>query len=447
MTIESAESRFLSDDRESAISLAKKYLAQGGEPDRALMLIGLCELARTPSTAAKVLSLVPETSRFKSVALLNEGIALSVAGLPNASETLERALRQTRGTREVGTGLMKYKTSCAKVHFALAQHLQKLLDDRGAILHLEDCLRLQEEMKWSGIDPDHVRLDLAYARMREGIFDERSWLLHESRWFRVPKRKDPPTNFSDPNGSTVLVHMEQGMGDNIQFVRFMKILKEKGAKTVLKARRPLLSLMSRMPFVDQAIDEDLPDPPHDLHLHTMSLPHLLKIGSKTGRCSEPYIHPDPELVKEWSGRLPDGPKVGIVWKGNPRKGEDQEIQKKMQRRNIPLPELVAGIPDKFKIISLQKDSSETHPRVHDPMDEVKDYHDTSAIVENLDLVVGADTSVIHLAAAMGKPTVMLSRKDACWRWGKGSETPWYPTMKILRQEETGDWGPVLGRIP
>lgn len=281
MIIESAESKFLAGDKESAISLAKKHLAQGGEPDRALMLVGLCELSRTPSTAAKVLSLVPETSGFKHVALLNEGIALSLSGSPKATETLERALLKAPDTpEEISTGRIKYKISKAKAHFALAQHLQKNLDDPGSMKHLEECLGRQVEMEWSGINPDHVRLDLAYARMREGIFDERSWLLHESRWFRVPRRKDPPTSFSDPKGKTVLVHMEQGMGDNIQFVRFLKILKEMGARTVLKARKPLLSLMSRMTFVDQSIDEELPDPPHDLHLHTMSLPHLIGLGNR-----------------------------------------------------------------------------------------------------------------------------------------------------------------------
>lgn len=449
MTIESAEFKFISGDRESAISLAKKHLAEGGEPDRALMLIGLCELSRTPSTAAKVLSLVSETSRFKRVALLNEGIALSLADDERATETLGKALLKAPDTpEEVDTSRIKYKTSKAKAHFALAQQLQKTLDDPGAMEHLEGCLSRKGEMTWSGINPDHVRLDLAYARMREGIFDERSWLLHESRWFRVPTKKNPPTNFSDPKGKTALIHMEQGMGDNIQFVRFIRILKERGAKTILKARKSLLSLMSRMSFVDQTVDEELPDPPHDLHLHTMSLPHLLGLGGEIGKCSEPYISPDPELAKDWSSRLPDGPKVGIVWKGNPRKGEDQEIQKKMQRRNIPLTDLVASIPDNFKIISLQKDNSEVHPRVHDPMENVADYHDTAAIVENLDLVIGVDTSVIHLAAAMGKPTVMFSRRDACWRWGKDEQTAtrWYPSMTMIRQETTGDWEVPLRRL-
>lgn len=152
------------------------------------------------------------------------------------------------------------------------------------------------------------------------------------------------------------------------------------------------------------------------------------------------------MAKKWAEKLPAGSKVGIVWKGNPRKGENKEIQDKMLRRNIPLHDLVESIPGNFKIISLQKDGGETHPRVQDPMDEAKDYHDTAAIVENLDLVVGVDTSVIHLAGAMGKPTVMLSRKDACWRWGKGSETPWYPSMIILRQEKMEDWESVLDRL-
>lgn len=387
-------------------------------------------------------------SPLKKHALLKEGIARSLLEDPQALQTLRYCLEITPDTPEtIALAGTRHTISRFKVHLALATILQKQLLDADAIPHLEECLRREHES-----DPDSVgrtRLDLAYARMREGLFDERSWLLHENRWSKIPKTLDPPVRFADPKGKTVMVYGEQGFGDNIQFARYLKGLKEMGAgKTILVTRRELKRLFSEQPWTDEVAESGEPHPPYDLHLPIMSLPHLLGIGGDLERYSEPYVAPNTGLATRWKTKLPAGTKIGIAWKGSPRNDEPEEIRKKMERRNVPLHQLLKSIPEEMQVISLQKDNKETHPRIHDPMPETTDYLDTAAIVANLDIVACVDTSVAHLGASMGKPTIMLSRRDSCWRWGKDEKTAprWYPSMTIIRQETPGDWTRELARL-
>ena len=175
----------------------------------------------------------------------------------------------------------------------------------------------------------------------------------------------------------------------------------------------------------------------------MSLPHLLGIGPETW--DAPYLKPSEKKAEEWEARLPHGRKIGLVWEGGRRTSGD-EVERKMLRRDLPRDPLLGAIPEGFVKISLQMPHGSV-PGAHDPTGRIRDYHDTAAIISHLELVVSPDTSVAHLAAAMGKPTLMPSRKDACWRWGKSTgPTPWYPSMKIFRQEEKDDWTLPLGSL-
>jgi hypothetical protein len=427
MKLDQAEMLMLAGNRREAAETALLNIHE--HPDRALMIIGSCSM-HDPKRAVEAFSMVK--GDLEPFAKFNTGVAKAILDEPDALETLLRSM--PRRHSELRKGRITYKLNPAMVHLAAANLLQKRFMDRESMPHLEQCIKNEKDLLRCGINPDLPRLDLAYARMREGMFDHRSWALHESRWFRVQKRRDPPTRFENPDGKTVVVHMEQGFGDNIQFIRFTRALKEMGAKTIIKSRRELTTLLRRMDSVDLAVDEESPDPPHHLHLHTMSMPYLLRIEDP-GKYSEPYISPDPQLAREWQERLPRGRKIGVAWKGSPRNGEAQRIEE----RNIPVRRLLEIIPEHLRIISLQKDDHETHPRIHSPIGEDHDYHHTAAIISALDLVLCVDTSVAHLAAAMGKKTLMLSRKGGCWRWGKEGDTPWYPSMKIYRQTERGDW--------
>jgi hypothetical protein len=165
----------------------------------------------------------------------------------------------------------------------------------------------------------------------------------------------------------------------------------------------------------------------------------------------PYIAAEPERAQRWAGRfnaarLPGGPRIGLVWSGEPR-AYDPTAQALDARRSIPFETLrpLTELPG-FAFVSLQMGRawSQVSPPVHDPMGEVRDFADTAAIIANLDLVVSVDTSVAHLAGAMGKPVYLLDRYDNCWRWLAGrTDSPWYPTLRIFRQPHMGDWGSVV----
>ena len=421
--LDDAERLVLAGKREEALPALLKLAKMNFEKDRCLMLLGSCLLGSDPRRAAELFAMVPGHSPLHPVALLDRGIAESLAGLPDGIGTLERALRimphAPAGRRE---GRMLYSWSMEAARLALATALQKEGRDGEAIPYLERC------------GGPRSRLDLAYCRMREGIFDVRSWELHESRLGLLPGYLDPPKTEGSPDGKTVMVYAEQGMGDNIQFARYLGPLRERAGKTILVTREPLKEIFADL--ADEVVAEGEPHSPYDMRLPVMSLPHLLGLGREMWR--GPYLKPSKKKADEWRERLPPGRKVGIVWKGGRRTSGD-EVERKMRRRDLPKDPLLDAIPDGFVKISLQL-PTETAPGTHDPTGGIRDYHDTAAIISHLELVVSPDTSVAHLAAAMGRTTLMPSRKDACWRWGKSTETtPWYPSMRIFRQEEKDDW--------
>lgn len=438
--LDEAERLLLDGRKEEALPILLKLSKMNFEKDRCLMAAATCLVSSDPEQAASLFARIPQHSPLHAVATLNRGICEGILGLEEAAETLKKNLLLTPETHAVHReGKISYSWNRTMVHHALATILQKTGRDAEAIEHLEKALGRLEP----GTDPHRIRLDLAYARMREGIFDERSWLLHESRLHKIPGLLDPPANTVDPEGKTVMVYAEQGMGDNIQFARYLRPLRDKARKVVLVTHEPLREIF--IPLADEVVTTGEPHPPHDIHLPIMSLPHLLKIGSDIDKWNEPYVRPSSRKIEDWGNRLPPGRKVGIVWKGGKRTTGD-EIARKMDRRDLPKEALLAAIPEGFVKISLQI-PRESVPGMHDPTGDVRDYHDTAAIISHLEVVVSPDTSVAHLAAAMGKPTLVPSRKDACWRWGKSTgETPWYPNMKIFRQERMLDWNEPLRRL-
>lgn len=382
--------------------------------DRCFLGVGLCLLKSDPVRAASFFGKVSASSKLYPVAIFHRGLCESLCGDERASETLLEALR------------VAPESLRGRVHVALGTLFQKLFRDDEAIVHLELAL------KFGGVDVEGTSLDLAYARMRSGKFDERSWFLHESRWRRVPSVLNPPAFYGDPAGKTVLVVAEQGMGDNIQFARYLPVLRERAGRVILVTHDVLKGIFKHL--ADEVVGFGESHSAYDLHMSIMSLPYFLDIGSDIARYNSPYIFAD----DRWASRLPSGRKVGVVWSGGIRVGGNEEIRLKMERRNIDAELLLSAIPDDFQIVSLQLPSAGVSG-VCDIMGLVKDYADTAGIIQHLDFVVGVDTSVIHLAGAMGKKTFMLSRRDACWRWGKEDYTPWYPTMRIFRQDSVGDW--------
>jgi hypothetical protein len=247
---------------------------------------------------------------------------------------------------------------------------------------------------------------------------------------------------------------EEGLGDTLQFLRYLPLLAQRGARVVAVVPPALTRLMRTVPGVDQVPDGNAPVPRYDFHCSFNGLPRAFETTLETIPCDVPYLQADPALVSHWAVRLPPGDRlrVGLCWAGQARPwlagfaGLDR-------RRSMCLSTLMplAALPD-VRLVSLQKGpAAAAAPTAGfdllNVMDDVRDLADTAAIVANLDLVISVDTSVVHLAGALGKPVFLLDRYDNCWRWLSSREdSPWYPSLRIFRQRQAGDWGQVIARV-
>ncbi|WP_027214480.1 tetratricopeptide repeat protein [Burkholderia sp. WSM2232] len=259
-------------------------------------------------------------------------------------------------------------------------------------------------------------------------------------------------------GARLLVLPEQGLGDSLQFVRYLPLALESFAQVGYICPPPLRrlyeeSLCARWPGLVM-LDDVMPNiSKWDWQCPLMSLP--LAFGTRLDNIpAAPYLHSQPQRSADWRARLealpqPDLPRVGVVWAGGHSALSEDRARSLTSAQFAPL----FALPG-VRWISLQKaddlgkrPSAATKARVTDWMDEVVDFADTAAIIDNLDLVISVDTSVAHLAAAMGKPVWLLNRFAGCWRWLRGREdSPWYPGVRIFTQAQQGEWAEVIERV-
>lgn len=254
----------------------------------------------------------------------------------------------------------------------------------------------------------------------------------------------------DLSGRSILVHDEGGYGDTLQFVRYVPLLQARGARVVLRVQPPLVRLMQRsLPGV-VVIARGAALPRTDFHCPMISLAHGFGTTLETVPATLPYLAACPEATAAWDARLGGGLRVGLVWAGESRAGQ-RHVHAMDRRRSMRLAMLapLAGVPD-VRLIGLQMGAAEAVPAgmaLLDPMGAMRDFDDTASLVAALDLVISVDTAVAHLAGALGRPTWVLSRYDACWRWLAGrSDSPWYPTLRVTRQARPGDWCSVVSQV-
>ena len=290
------------------------------------------------------------------------------------------------------------------------------------------------------------------------------WTNYEYRWLRKEADKKPHqqfpslTSLNDLKLSTVLVWCEQGLGDTIQFSRYVTLLANLGANVVFDVQGPLKSLLKQSFPGIRIITRDEAVSGIDFQVPLMSLPLAFKTELQTIPSSASYLKSDPLKVENWKTKLVPGDKlkVGLVWNGGFRPNQP-ELWGVNERRNIPIKIISNGLREVDVVFySLQKgDPAESEIKNHEldyfpkrnfvnMSDELLDFADTAALIENLDLVISVDTSTAHLSAALGKPTWLLNRNDTCWRWLRDrQDSPWYPSVKIFRQPEVGDWKSVI----
>jgi Flp pilus assembly protein TadD len=252
----------------------------------------------------------------------------------------------------------------------------------------------------------------------------------------------------DVAGKTVLLHAEQGNGDTIQFCRYATVLAERGARVVLEVQPALKSLLSCLIGVQQVVATGEPLPEFDFHCPLLSLPLACGTTLQTIPARVPYLTPAPGLVQDWRTRLAtDGPRIGLAWSGNKQHGNDRN-------RSIALRRLAPLLDCGATLVSLQKGPRDDdrawlaeHPEVLRYSD-FPDFADTAALISLLDLVISVDTSVAHLAGAMGKPVwILLPAVGLDWRWLlERDDSPWYPTARLFRQRAIGDWDSVINRV-
>ena len=294
------------------------------------------------------------------------------------------------------------------------------------------------------------------------------WEMFEWRWKAEKtglKARDLPAPLwlgeQDISGKTLLIHPEQGLGDTIQFCRYAKLAKERGARVVMCVPKALMLLLSGLEGVDELVEVGQALPHFDYHCPMMSLPLAFNTKLDTIPLSKGYLKADPIKSEAWRARL--GPKtrarVGLVWNGGFR-ADQPELWAANGRRNVELSLLAASLNHlDVDFYSLQKGEpaeSEIKGRelefwpggnFHNYAHEFKDFSDTAALIDNLDLVVAVDTSTAHVAAALGKPTWILNRFDTCWRWLLNrNDSPWYDAVKLYRQDNSRHWRPVLQQV-
>ena len=335
-------------------------------------------------------------------------------------------------------------------HLPALHGLASALFEQGCA---ERAAGVYARMAW--LDPSHPnarlnlsRLRLVQGRFAEGWSDYLAWRLTSDEGLLLPAgaRMRDEWRGQSVAGRRVLVHCEQGLGDSLQFVRYLPWLAAQGADIVLFAPEPLRRLFGGLDGVEQLIGPGEPLPPHDLQVPLMSLPALHGSTEASLPAEFPYLDVDPALQERWRARLPASARlrVGLCWRGNPRNARNG-------RRSLSLSELVPLLAaDGAEFYSLQLGPSEAERRllaehgVRDLSPDLNDLADTAAAIRALDVVVSVCTSVAHLAGALGAPLELLLSAAADWRWLREREdSPWYPTARLHRQTRLGDWsGPV-----
>ena len=347
-------------------------------------------------------------------------------------------------------------------HAAAASNRGNSLIDLG---RLDEGLRAQELAVERDPLSHGANYNLALTRLRLGDWLQ-GWPGYEARWrFREVHRS--PRLFAQPrwqgealNGQRILLHAEQGLGDTIQFSRYVSLVAARGGRVILQVQKPTLRLMQSLAAVRTGLAEAAllgAMPQFDCECPLLSLPAVFRTVTETVPWPGAYLEADPALVAEkWIQFSHSGPRdlpfaqlrVGVAWAGNPNYKADH-------LRSVKLPTLLPLLHTPgVNWIALQKGPSAeelsdlpSDVRIQDGSSRDRDLAETAALIATLDLVITTDTCVAHLAGAMGKPVWILLPHLADWRWMQQTETtPWYPSARLFRQSAPGDWAGVISRV-
>jgi tetratricopeptide (TPR) repeat protein len=396
--------------------------------------------------------------QFCQVLAINPGFDASLTALNNLGGVLlERG--QTDQAIECFQRALEIRPESAELHYNLGMALEGASRSEAALEHYSHATELVPDFAvahWSE----------ALCRLQIGDLHE-GWKKYEWRWKKEPLQSWAP-RFTQPrwngsqslHGKTILLWAEQGLGDTIQFCRYVDMVVAQGV-TVMLAIQPLLKpLLAQVGGISRIFTDYNSLPECDYHCPLMSLPLAFGTTIDTIPAEVPYLHADTAKLQQWQARLEvhKGMRVGLVWSGGFRP-DQPEIWSTNERRNIPLQKLAPINLPGIDFFSLQigdygvkqlnelREASWDGPAIIDYTDAIADFSDTAALIANLDLVISVDTSTAHLAGALGKPVWIMNRFDTCWRWMAGrSDSPWYPSARLFRQPAPGDWDSVIANV-
>jgi tetratricopeptide (TPR) repeat protein len=369
------------------------------------------------------------------------------AALLNRANVFRELGRFEDALRDIDRAL-EIDTSQADPHFNRGLVLEQLSRVPEALASFERVVAIRPD--WG--PGQHSR---ALALMLLGKL-ESGFAAYEWRWKNRATTLDPRDyrgseiplwdGAQSLQGRRILVFSEQGLGDTLQFSRYIPLLAANGAHVIFEVQPRLLELMQSWPGAGAVISTDSPLPPVDFKCPLMSLPYRLGTTLDTIPSTTRYLTADPERVRRWQQQLADSkrPRIGLTWSGNPNQPEDRY-------RSVPLAQLIQALPPEFEYFCLQREirpadraALEANPQIH-YVDA--DFPDTAALCECLDLVVSSCTSIAHLAGALGRPVWLLISSNADWRWFLDrADTPWYPTARLYRQSRLGDWSQPLAAL-
>jgi tetratricopeptide (TPR) repeat protein len=394
----------------------------------------LRDLGRLPEALAsfeRAIALRPDYAE----ACNNRGIVLSdLERHAEALESFERAVA--------------LKPDYAEAHYNRGNALRDLHRHVDAVSAYERAVALR---------PDYASAhwNLADCRLLLGDF-ALGWKEYEWRW-KLEQREHGRRDFLQPlwlgarpvEGQTVLLHSELGLGDTLLFCRYAKEVAALGAKVVLEVQPPLVQLLAGLEGVTEILPTGAALPAFDCHCPLLSLPLAFKTDQRNIPAGIPYVRSDPARVAAWQARFgrKNKPRVGLVWSGS--------VALRNDTRSMALAQMLPLVRDWAEWVSLQKEVRDaemallaSRADIRHVGGELRDFADTAALVELMDVVVSVDTSVANLAGAMGKAVwILLPFNPHDWRWMLDREdSDWYPTARLFRQSAPGDWARVIRRV-
>lgn len=351
--------------------------------------------------------------------------------------------------------LVQLRPNWADAHCNEGAALNQLCRYQEAIAKYDAALALE---------PDHAcahwnraLLLLLLGRYAEG-WSEYHWRLRTDAIHlgQAHTHTQPRWGGSCFQGKRLLVHYEQGLGDVLQFIRYLPLVKARGGTVIFAAPKAIAPLVKDWPCIDTLLVSGRKsggEAAFDLCVSLMDLPGLFQTTLENLPGTSPYVRAEPARIKHWAQRFPEpGFKVGLVWAGG-AVGRDRVASLKLRSCQLQDLAQLGVIPD-VALFGLQKGPGAAQVDAHTQAFLIRnvgeafaDFSDTAAAIGNMDLIISIDTSVAHLAGAMGKPTWVLLKFDADWRWLlERSDSPWYPSMRLFRQARNETWPVVIERV-